>query len=132
MKRAEENYRKNPNEKNRDRLERSKLTQKLLKESYAQADSDAVKHQRALIKKYGKTAISDIKRDDRGRIKERTVSNEEIAASIIGNAASMSMAALTHVPIIPIFWPSNPGIEASMIYDETYQKADRMIKNRNR
>lgn len=112
-----------------------KATNERLKKEYSDVETAVKKHHSELMKKYGKMAISDIKHDKNGRIKERVVSGREIVASILGTTGMGMMTvgtALLGSPIIPLGFirPKTSGERGRYYYRAVKRQEKNKIKRK--
>ena len=74
---AQKRYDKNPTDRNKCWLDADKRVNKKLDKYKKQTLNETTKHYNKLVNKYGKEAVSSIKYDKNGDIKERMVSSKE-------------------------------------------------------
>lgn len=94
-----------------------------LKREYSNLEDAVEKHHAELVNKYGDIAVSNIKHDKYGNIKERVASGKEIASSIIGTSGLTMLSAgfyLLGAPFIPIGYirPRTAGERGRQYYKQ--------------
>lgn len=112
-----------------------KVTNERLKKEYLDIENAIKEHHSQLMKKYGKMAISDIKRDKNGQIKERVVSGRDIVTSILGTTGMGMMTvgtALLGSPIIPFGYmrPKTSGERGRSYYRAVKRQEKNKIKRK--
>lgn len=89
---AQRRYDKKPSVRKANALIEAKALQKKFENRSKESQKAVQDHHKALIKKYGKDAISDIKYDNQERVNERVRTGKQIALDII--ASGLGTAAI--------------------------------------
>ncbi len=98
LNRAQKKYDKDQTEKNEKKLEVAEKTQKDIQNMFNKYHTEMKQDYKRLIDKYGEEAITNIKYDRKGRVKEFTNTKQEYLAAIGAMALANGLMAVSSQP----------------------------------
>ena len=105
--RTSKKYAKNPTDKNKNRLELAKKALPQMERAALFGEQAARANYDSLVKKYGKDAISDIKRSKNGAINERVITKGQAAYTIAMSTIGTLGLAMLGSPVGFVTYPKS-------------------------
>ena len=121
---AKNKYVQKPNQRRLDKVNKATALTEGWAQEVFKTTFDAEKHYNSLVEKYGKEAISNIKRDKTGLVNENVHTVSDYLLSLAGTAGSVTLSAVLKLPFAMIFAPATKNQIGKRAYNQSGEYFD--------